>query len=184
MKAFFSIRKKKKLKPKERVRALMEAGSGYQWTLKSESDAALEYASSSRSTPGLCIFAHGSSTLAPETRLLQFNFETGDFSFDDAPENPLVFSGADLEADVLRKGVKTFLSAWLVKSGWGVPEEVAQAKCVRWTFRHTDARPPPLALGEIIFENMPANCQLNVEYLRPDTKDASCKFKLCVSFVD
>lgn len=185
MKRLFSIAKKKKRTPKERVRALMEAGSGYQWTKKHEADDALEYASTTSKTPGLCIFANGECTLSPETRLAYFDFSKGDFSFDDAPEARAVFNGSSHAGAALRSELKAFLWNWLKAANWGAPDERAADQHVTWTFKHADARPPPLALGGISFENLPEGSQLNIEFLRAaDAADAPSKFKLCISFID
>jgi hypothetical protein len=173
--------------PKERVRELMETATGHQWSIKREDAAALEYVSTTKTTPGLCIFANNNATLSPETRLLEFNKNVGDFSFDDPPESVAVFDGTNLDKDALRKGVRLFLADWLKVDGWGSPEEtpLTNKTCVNWIFRHNDERPPPLALGAIRFDNMPLSAQINIERFHGGLEEKTgAKFRLCISLVD
>ena len=53
--------------PKQRVREIMEVGSGHKWLLDKDEDDSLSYTSKENGTPGLCLFFDGHATLSPET---------------------------------------------------------------------------------------------------------------------
>jgi hypothetical protein len=192
---FRKIGKKPPPTPKDRVRHLVETASGHQWSVKHESDTTLEYASLTSTTPGLCIFSGGKATLSPETRLVNFDRDHSDFSFDDAPEEVSVFSGKELDDDALRSTFKSFLFRWLGEHDWRLFEETSDKSAakswMRWVFTHNEGRPPPIALGELSLEHMPSAFQLNIERLcavtEEDRKNADKpmpgKFKVCFSMV-
>lgn len=188
--AFSNIGKKRPLTPKERVRAIVETASANQWRADKETDDELHYASVTGTTPGLCIFANGKFTLAPETGLRYFGSTRGHFAFDDAPEVLETLDAKGLDGPALRAAVRDLLVRWL--ADWRFFNEATDKRSARWIFTSDAAVPPTIALGEIALTNMPDACQLNVErYTEVSDEDRANrekpmpgKFKICFSLVD
>jgi len=186
------FKRTKKMTPKQRVREIMEVGSGHKWLLDKDEDDSLSYTSKENGTPGLCLFFDGHATLSPETRIRRFDFGKGDFFFDDPPEDVMVFSGKEFSSDAdLKKALQSFFEKWLSRNKWvyrhdKIPQDSTDGNWVRWYFKHTETVCPMLAIGEIEFTDMPCQCQINIEKLMEAEKtdvDKLVKHILCITLI-
>lgn len=191
------FKRTKKASPKQRVREFMEAGSGHKWALEKDEDDNLLYVSKERGKPGLCLYFDGNATLSPETRIRRFDYDKGDFFFDDPPEQVEVFSGKGANGEKhlphveLKKALHSFLEKWLAKSKWvykydKLPEGDGDGDWVRWYFKHMGTDCPMVAVGEIEISDMPSGYQINIEKLMEVDKtevDKTAKYVLCISLI-